>query len=103
MFSDVVRGARERSVGARGGGGAAAGRRRKRGRREWKRTKRQGNWKFLLPLRFHFTPNHAAAVGEEEKEEEEAVGSIQRALMRFATETSLSSSQRVDILLSEED
>lgn len=38
----------------------------------------QGNWKFLLPLRFHFTPNHATVAGF-----------IQRALTRFATETSL--------------
>jgi len=37
-----------------------------------------GNWKFLLPLRFHFTPNHATVAGF-----------IQSALMRFVTETSL--------------
>lgn len=42
-----------------------------------------GNWKFLLPFRFHFTPNHATVAGF-----------IQRALTRFATETSL----RVDTL-----
>lgn len=23
----------------------------------------QGNWKFLLPLRFHFTPNHTTMAG----------------------------------------
>jgi len=38
----------------------------------------RGNWKFLLPLRFHFMPNHATMAGF-----------IQRILTRFATETSL--------------
>lgn len=39
----------------------------------------QGNWKFLLPFRFHFTSNHATVACF-----------IQRALTRFAIETSLS-------------
>lgn len=41
-------------------------RERDREKKELRRERRagetgQGNWKFLLPLRFHFTPNHTTA------------------------------------------